>query len=557
MSTLLQLEVTARAEARPEAIALVYKSHCLSYGGLEAAANRLARLLREAGCRRGDRVALLMPKAPMAIIAMLGALKADASYVPLDPAGPEARLARMLEVSDCCCILAAGPVGPMLRDTLAAATLRKRPMIGWLDEAVPPDGELSPAFTVRDLAACPAAPPACANTDADLAHILFTSGSTGVPKGVMITHRSAVRFIRWAGTYFGIAQEDRNSQHAPLHFDLSTLDIFGTLRAGAELHLVPPELNLLPHKLAQFIREARLTQWFSVPSVLNLMANFDVVGQDDFGSLRRVLWCGETLPTPTLILWMRRLPHVRFTNLYGPTETTVASSYYTVPRCPADPREPIPIGTACDGEELLILDEGLRPVDAGQTGELYIRGAGVSPGYWRDPLKTRSAFRPYPGATDPQDRIYRTGDLARRSADGLFYYVGRADTQIKSRGYRIELGEIEAALHSLPGLHESAVVAIPSEGFEGWLICCAYVPAPDCDVSPASLREGLTKLIPGYMLPARWMRHDVLPRNANGKIDRPRLKNRFLSDESRTPSFESAPALARASRRLSAPSPRR
>jgi amino acid adenylation domain-containing protein len=544
MSALLQHGVTAQAEARPEAIALVYKGERLSYGGLETAANRLAWLLREAGCRRGDRVALLMPKTPLAIIAMLGALKADASYVPLDPAGPEARLARMLEVSDCSCILAAGPVAPMLREALAVAALRERPAIGWLDEAVPPEVELSPAFTVRDLAACPAAPPACANTDADLAHILFTSGSTGAPKGVMITHRSAVHFIRWAATYFGFAREDRNSQHAPLHFDLSTLDIFGTLRAGAELHLVPTELNLLPHKLAQFMREARLTQWFSVPSALNLMAKFDAVAYDDFGTLRRVLWCGETLPTPTLIHWMRRLPHVRFTNLYGPTETTVASSYYTVPRCPADPREPIPIGSACDGEELLILNEELRPVAAGRTGELYIRGVGVSPGYWRDPEKTRSAFVPYPGATDPEDRIYRTGDLARRGTDGLVYFLGRADMQIKSRGYRIELGEIEAALHSLPSLRESAVVAIPSGGFEGWLICCAYVPAPDCDVYPASLREALKRLIPGYMLPARWMHYGVLPRNGNGKVNRPHLKSRFLSAESHT-------------RRLTAPSPAR
>ena len=248
--------------------------------------------------------------------------------------------------------------------------------------------------------------------------------------------------------------------------------MFGTLWAGAELHLVPPELNLLPHKLAQFIRDARLTQWFSVPSVLNLMANFDVVRQNDFPALRRVLFAGEVLPTRTLIHWMRRLPHVQFTNLYGPTETTIVSSYYTLPRCPADEREPIPIGAACGGEELMVLDEELRPVATGDMGDLYIRGVGVSPGYWRDLEKTRSVFLPWRNAAGTVDRIYKTGDLARRGADGLFHYVGRADTQIKSRGYRIELGEIETALHALPGLRESAVVAIKSEGFEGWLICC-------------------------------------------------------------------------------------
>lgn len=532
MIPLLQQGVTAQAQTHPEAIALVFKGARLTYGALEEEANKLAHLLKDAGCRRGDRVGLLMPKMPTAIVAMLGALKADAIYVPMDPASPAARQARVLEVSDCRFILAAGPVGQGLRDTLATATLKHWPVIGWLDENAPSEADPAPAFTLRDLAAYPATPPTYANTDGDVAHILFTSGSTGLPKGVMITHSSVAHLIQWAGAYFGITSADRISQHPPLRFDVSTFDVFGTLWAGAELHLVPPELNLLPHKLAQFIREARLTQWFSVPSVLNLMANFDVVRQDDFPALRRVLFAGEVLPTPTLIHWMRRLPHVRFTNLYGPTETTIVSSYYTLPRCPADEREPIPIGTACGGEELLVLDEQLRPVVAGEIGDLYIRGVGLSPGYWRDPEKTRRAFLPYPGGVGPDDRIYKTGDLARRSADGLFYFLGRADMQIKSRGYRIELGEIEAALHALPDLRESAVVAIQSEGFEGWLICCAYVPAPDDTVSPKSLRRELARLVPGYMLPVRWMRFDALPKNANGKIDRPRLRDGFLDAES-------------------------
>jgi amino acid adenylation domain-containing protein len=528
----LQHGVTAQAEARPDAIALAFKDTRLTYGALEEASNRLAHLLKDAGCRRGDRVGLLMPKMPTAIVAMLGALKADTIYVPMDPASPAARQARVLEVSDCRCILAAGPVGPMLRDALATATLQQRPVIGWLDDAIAPGADAAPAFTSRDLATCPATAPASANRDADVAHILFTSGSTGLPKGVMITHASVVHLIQWARTYFGIAPADRISQHPPLRFDVSTFDVFGTLWAGAELHLVPPELNLLPHKLAQFIREARLTQWFSVPSVLNLMAKFDVVRQDDFPALRRVLFAGEVLPTPTLIHWMRRLPHAQFTNLYGPTETTIVSSYYTVPRCPADEREPVPIGTACGGEELMVLDEQLRPAATGDMGDLYIGGVGVSPGYWRDLEKTRSVFLPWRDAAGTYDRIYKTGDLARRGANGLFYYVGRADTQIKSRGYRIELGEIETALHSLPGLRESAVVAIKSEGFEGWLICCAYVPASDIGVSAQSLRKGLAGLLPAHMLPARWMRYDVLPKNDNGKIDRPRLRDGFRSAES-------------------------
>jgi amino acid adenylation domain-containing protein len=427
-------------------------------------------------------------------------------------------------------------------------------LVGWLDDAPPPPEQVMPAFRLADLAACPATPPATANGEEDIAHILFTSGSTGVPKGVMIQHRSVKRFIQWAKSYFGTSAGERISQHPPLHFDLSTFDIYATLSAGAELHLVPHELNLLPNKLSQFIFDNRLTQWFSVPSALNLMAKFDVVVQDDFPELRRIMWCGEAMPTPTLIYWMRRLPHVQFTNLYGPTEATIASSYYTVPACPASPQEAIPIGRACDGEELLVLDADLRLVPRGELGEIYIRGAGLSPGYWRDPQKTGAAFRPYIGvgggnlAADGRiDRVYRTGDLGRQGADGLFYFAGRADTQIKSRGYRIELGEIEAALATLPGLRESAVVAVPSEGFEGWKICCAYAPAEPRDPGAEHLRKQLSGLLPAYMLPALWERYEALPKNVNGKIDRPALKAAFERRAAQAPARTSATTAVRIS----------
>ena len=532
MSQLLQQGITARAQAHPDAVALVFGHTRMTYRTLEEASNRLARLLSYAGCRRGDRVALLMPKMPAAIVSMLSVVKADAMYVPLDPASPPARLARMLEASDCRCILAAGSTGPLLRDALAAAALHERPLIGWLDPDAPAEANLQPSFGPADICNYPAGPLKSTNNGSDIAHILFTSGSTGIPKGVMITHRSVLQFLRWARAYFGISPADRISQHPPLHFDLSTFDIYGTLSAGAELHLVSSDCNLLPHKLAQFMRESRLTQWFSVPSVLNLMAKFDAVRQGDFPDMHRVMWCGEAIPTPTLTYWMRRLPHVRFTNLYGPTESTIASSYYTVPHCPDNERDPVPIGTACEGEELMVLDSQLQPVPAGEIGDLYIRGAGLSPGYWRDPEKTRNVFLRFAGGAGPEDRIYRTGDLARRGVDGLFHFVGRDNTQIKSRGYRIELGEIEVALNALPGLHEGAVVAVQSEGFESWTICCAYVPAPDCGVFPSGLREGLARLLPSYMLPARWMRYDALPRNGNGKVDRPRLRSAFQNAES-------------------------
>jgi acyl-coenzyme A synthetase/AMP-(fatty) acid ligase len=185
-----------------------------------------------------------------------------------------------------------------------------------------------------------------------------------------------------------------------------------------------------------------------------------------------------------------------------------------VHKCPEDEKTPIPIGTACPGEELLVLNEKLERVRPGKIGNLYIGGAGLSAGYWRDTEKTRAAFIPNPYGSVPSDRIYKTGDLAWRGEDGLTHFVGRADYQIKSRGYRIELGEIETALNTIPNLHECAVVAIPIGGFEGTRICCAYVPLSDCAITPVSFRKELSRLVAPYMLPANWLSVVCLPKNA-------------------------------------------
>jgi amino acid adenylation domain-containing protein len=403
--------------------------------------------------------------------------------------------------------------------------------IGWLEDD-PPRGKTFPVrFGARDLDGLPDTPPRRARGRPAAAHILFTSGSTGTPKGVVITHASVIHFVEWATRYFGMGPSDRVSCHPPLHFDLSLFDIFGAFAAGAQLHLVPPKVSVLPTTLADFIRASRLTQWFSVPSVLNYMAKFDVLRQDDFPDLERLLWCGEVFPTPALVYWMRRLPHVTFTNLYGPTETTIASSYYTLPACPRSDRQAIPIGTACTGEELLILDENLRPVADGEVGQLYIGGLGLSPGYWNEPDRTREVFLADPRGAPAAGRIYRTGDLARLGEDGLVYFVGRTDTQVKSRGYRIELGEVEACLGTLDSVREGAVVAIPTDGFEGALLCCAYVPAAGTAATPTALRQGLARLLPSHMLPSRWMAFDELPKNGNGKIDRASLKRMFENHE--------------------------
>ncbi|HWH03502.1 MAG TPA: amino acid adenylation domain-containing protein [Gemmatimonadales bacterium] len=531
MSELLQRWVQEQAERRPDAPAVRLGDLRMTYGDLERASNRLANLLAAAGCQRGDRVPLLIPKSPAAVVAMLGVLKAGAMYVPLDTASPVARLAKILEQCDDRWLLAAGETGVEV-DLLAAELPPQRArslQVGWLSGATPP--AVTPlVFDAGDLDRASEARIPGRTSPGDPAHILFTSGSTGVPKGVVITHSNVWHFVRWAVQYFGIGPDDRNSGHSPLHFDLSTFDIFGTFAAGAELVMIPPELSLLPHRLAKLMRDAGLTQWFSVPSVLNYMAKFDAVRDGDFPALKRLMWCGEVLPTPSLIYWMKRVRRARFTNLYGPTEATIASSFFTVPECPSTEDESIPIGRACSGEELLVLDERRRPVPIGQQGDLYIAGVGLSPGYWRDRDKTNAAFTLRPGTSNPEDRIYRTGDLAVRGEDGLVRFCGRVDHQVKSRGYRIELGEIETALHALGVLRECAVVAAPGAAFDS-VICCAYTPLAGTRPTPPDMREALARVLPAYMLPARWLELDSLPTTSNGKIDRRAIKERFTHEE--------------------------
>ena len=531
MKARLQDWLTTQAERRPEAPAILFRGQSTGYGALEQASNRLARALRAAGCIPGDRVALLLPKSPQALVAMFGVLKADCIYVPIDTNSPPARIKRLVQLCECQCLLAEQSTAGLVAQLAAAGGVAASaqvlpqglPQVLWMDRGASLPGVEAPFFW-GDVETLSGAPVDSRNGDDDPAHILFTSGSTGTPKGVLITHANVLHFVRWAVRYFGIGPDDRISGHPPLHFDLSTFDIYGTIAAGAQIHLLPPEISVLPHRLADFIRDSELTQWFSVPSALLPIAKFDALRPNDFPALRRLLWCGEKFPVPALIYWMRRLPRVSFVNLYGPTETTIASSYYRVPRCPMDEQAEVPIGGACDGEALLVLDDQLSPAAPGDIGDLYISGVGLSPGYWRDPVKTAEVFRLNPYSSNSMDRIYKTGDLAKIGSDGLIYLVGRSDSQIKSRGYRIELGEIEAALDAIPEVQEAAVVALDFAGADAKTICCAYVPLPGQELTPIALKGRLGRILPRYMIPERWMVLERMPHNGNGKADRKRLK---------------------------------
>jgi non-ribosomal peptide synthetase component F len=316
----LHADLVSQAQRRGDDIALVMGDERVSYGQLDADSSRLSSLLAQAGVRAGDRVAVISTKSPSAIAAMLAVLKVGAAYVPFDAAGPEVRARRILDRAQPRALLVAGSALELLAQLDSAGALRGI-AVGALDDAIAAARPV--AFGPRDLAGQTAQAPAVAVGPDDPAHILFTSGSTGEPKGVVITHANITAFLDWAVPHFGIAPGDRLSGHPPLHFDLSTFDVYGTLRAGAELHLVGPGL-ILPGELARFIADAELTQWFSVPSAMTYLARAGVLPEGGFASLRRILWCGEVLPVPVLAAWMRRHPRATFTNLYGPTETTIA-----------------------------------------------------------------------------------------------------------------------------------------------------------------------------------------------------------------------------------------
>ena len=526
MTETLHERVVEQAARTPDSIAVVFGDESPTYAALDAESNRLARCLLELGCERGDRVCLFLPKSPSAIVAMLGTLKAGCAYVPVDLESPGARLARIVARAEPRVVLVAPEAASRLEDVRVAGGLDASVRVGALTEDVL--GSLD--FDARAIAACSQEPVASSTGRDDPAHILFTSGSTGEPKGVVITHANVLAFLAWAIPHFGIGTDDRLSGHPPLHFDLSTFDIYGALTAGAQLHLVPSALNLPPRGIARFIEKQELTQWFSVPSVLTYMAKFDAIPDGGFPTLRRVLSCGDVLPTPVVEHWVERLRHVRFTNLYGPTEATIASSFHEIGTVSPGDTRAIPIGTACAGEELLVLDETLEQVKTGTAGDLYLGGAGLSPGYWRDQERTQAAFLHDPRPDRASERIYKTGDRARIDEQGIAHFLGRADSQVKSRGYRIELGEVEGAVNGLTEVREAAIVGLEG-AFEGTTLCCAFAANDGEPVSPQHLKKRLRATLPAYMLPSRWLELPVLPKNANGKIDRNEIKRLFASQQ--------------------------
>ncbi|MAO64156.1 MAG: D-alanine--poly(phosphoribitol) ligase [Balneola sp.] len=500
----------------------------ITYGELESESNKLAGMLIRHNLSPGDRVGLFMEKTPKTIIAMLGITKAGGVYVPLDPHSPTERVAKIIKSSKPSLFFVDHDTTHQFQNIIHSdPETGLIPWIWWSAESLLHGDDFPPQFIYKDIKSQKNEAYQVIRNPARAAHILFTSGSTGQPKGVVITHANIEAFINWAVPFFNMKQGEHTSCHSPLHFDLSTFDIYGAFASGAHLHLVPAGISTDPKKLSAFILENKLNQWFSVPSALSYLAKFQVVPKGGYPDLKRLIWCGEVFPVPALQYWMRNLPDVQFTNLYGPTEATIASSYYTVREHPDNLTE-IPIGEPCSNEKLLVLDKDLCQKKIGEVGDLYIEGSGLSPGYWQDIDKTKAAFFRYTNVEGRRERIYKTGDLASLGKDGLIYFHGRSDYQIKSRGYRIELGEIEAALGQDEMLREYAVVPVHIDGFDGTAIGCAYVgTSMKNGVLAPLLKQKLKDKIPSYMMPQVWQEYDLLPRNGNGKIDRKILSDQF------------------------------
>lgn len=505
------------AEKYPDHQAVRFSSQGVTYAELVTRANSLARTLREQGVGRGDRVGIYMNKDLEAITAVYGIMKAGAAYVPLDPFAPVSRLSYM--VRDCGIRhLITKPIKLQQVEQVIESETGLACVVGLEEDGLPVR-----TISWDDVFNVPGnTPPDAGTIEQDLAYILYTSGSTGDPKGIMHTHRSGLTFAEWGVATYGLRHEDRLSNHAPFHFDLSTFDFFSGACAGATTVIIPEALTKFPVNLSKLIQEEQITVWYSVPFALIQLLLRGAMERFDMSSLRWVLFAGEPFPTKHLRVLMAELPYARFSNLYGPTETNVCT-YYHVPPLPEDSNEPIPIGEACANVEALVVDEDDRPLPAGEVGELLIRSPLVMRGYWAQPEMTeRSLFR-REAFSGYEDVFYRTGDLVELQANGDFKYLGRKDRQIKTRGYRVELDEVEVALLSHAGVEEAAVYPVP-DGEGSNLIEAAVTAKPGVTLDTAALISHVSERLPPYAIPVQIAVMEEFPRTSTGKINRRELR---------------------------------
>ncbi len=487
----------AQVQKTPDAVAIQRVNDSvnrLTYHGLNEQANRLAHYLRAQGVGPETLVGVCLTRSPGMVTALLAVLKAGGAYVPLDPAYPADRLAFMLADSAVQLLLTeqallphlpAGPARPVCLDA---------------------DGS--------DIAAFPADnPPPLAAPD-NLAYVMYTSGSTGQPKGVMIPHRGLVNYLHWAGQTYPLDGGRGAPLHSSIAFDLTVTALFGPLLAGRPVYLLPEgdELEGLSRALQS---PGNFSLVKLTPSHLQLL-NRQIPPAKTAAATRAFIIGGENLLAADVAFWRANAPDTMLINEYGPTETVVGCAVYRVTAKTASDGS-VPIGRPIANTQIYLLDDHAQPVPVGVPGEIYIGGDGVARGYLNRPELTAAKFIPDPFSLEPGRRLYRTGDLARHRSDGNLEFLGRRDRQIKLRGYRIELAEIEAALHRLPGVQAAAVQRHQDH-------LAAYVVfQPGAITDTAEIRRKLQQNLPNYMVPTFIVPLPQLPQTPNGKVDRAAL----------------------------------
>lgn len=486
----------------------------LAYRELLDLVDHVAAGMARLGVEHGSRVAIWLPRSIETYASVFAALATGAAYVPIDITAPPARAGWILDDGRCQALVC--------RQSDYARLPRPLPeslrLVVLVDAASPPE-QTPRTVGWHELQRAPdPGPPARPVAADDLAYILYTSGSTGHPKGVAISQAAATAFVEWAGDLCELAPGDRVSNHAALSFDLSVFDIFATARAGALLLPLPGWVIPSGYPYARFVQDEAVTVWYSVPTILARMAESQARKPVDLGSLRVVLFAGEPFPKASLVRFQAHVPGARLLNLYGPTETNVCVFHEVTPE---DLRQagPLPIGRACPYSELLVRDEeqGL--------GELLVAGSSVMEGYWRGGRLDRSCL-----VSEQGKPFYPTGDYVSRDTDGRYQFAGRRDTQVKVHGFRVELQEIEECLTAEPAVHEAAVICAGDE-----LVAFAVAAESGATLAAAALRERLASLLPPYMVPARIIQIDTLPRTERGKVDRRALTESFGSGRAGAP----------------------
>ena len=496
VSETLHAQFSRQAAKTPEAIALVQGDRRMTYAELETRANAVAAYLAAHGVRTESIVGLCLERCPELVVALLGILKANAAYLPIDLAYPPERLAFMLE------------------DAQAPVLLTQR----HLADRLPP-GHGAELVFIEDIATTPAtSAPSNAGTPGQLCYVLYTSGSTGKPKGCCITHRNVARLFTATDAWFHFGEQDVWTLFHSTAFDFSVWELWGALLYGGTLVVVPFEVSRSPEQFHELLVRERVTVLNQTPSAFRqLMAADEAAPPGRALSLRSVIFGGEALEMRSLAPWFARHGDAKpqLVNMYGITETTVHVTYR--PLKAGDVARGSVIGEPIPDLQLLVLDARLRPAPLGVAGELFVGGAGLARGYHQRPELTEARFIPHPAV--PGAHLYRTGDLARRLPDGELEYLGRIDHQVKIRGFRIELGEIESVLARHPRIREAAVLA-RDDGHGGKKLVAWVVENPDAPaVTAADLRAHLKASLPDYMVPTAFVRMPQMPLTNNGKLD--------------------------------------